>query len=724
MIVPLFFGAFSAMVLVAIGVLGVILVTYESYAKELVPPDQLDINRPSTGAKILDRNGNLLYQYIDDEQGIRKPVPLSEVSPAFLAATIATEDSSFFENPGINTKGLLRAASENIGPLLGGESLEGTGGSSITQQLVKNVYIPEDQRHERSLDRKVREIVYSIELTKRYSKAQILEWYVNQISYGGIYTGVEAASEGYFGKPAKDLTLAEASLLAGIPQSPAAYDPITSMDGSLARRNQVLDLLSRFPEVQIGDGATYTVNPDEVAAARAETPVIQPQQVNIEAPHFVLTYVFPQLEQLVGKDALLHDGLTITTSLDVNLQHQAEDSVRNWVDQFEAVSNTHNGAAIVIEPSTGQILAMVGSIDYFNQEIHGNVNNLLGLNSPGSSFKPFIYLYAMMKFGWTPGTTLQDTPVTFRESDGSTFSPENPNHKYNGNVSLRNALGNSLNVTAFKTAQALGPDNIVKFARSVGITDINGQYGPSIAIGGIDLKALDLAYAYTALANNGVLHGMDVFAPARADERDIQPVSILKITDREGATRFDINQHMIERRVAPAAQTYMITDILADPNALCITFGCGGLSVPGYKVAMKTGTSEPYDPEGPDAGKIGETWAFGYTPDYVVGMWAGNSDNAPIVNIYSTSISYRSMRDILLDAYDGRPQTPFPRPEDVVTKQSCVSVPVPQPQPQPQPQEGQPNNGDNGNGNNRPNQPEQPQQPQFTRSCTSDLGVR
>ena len=181
---------------------------------------------------------------------------------------------------------------------------------------------------------------------------------------------------------------------------------------------------------------------------------------------------------------------------------------------------------------------MVGSLDYFNESIDGNVNNLLALNSPGSSFKPFIYLYAMMKFGWTPGTTLQDTPVTFKESNGTTFSPENPNHKFNGNISLRNALGNSLNVTAFKAAQQLGPDNVVQFARTVGLTDINGQYGPSIAIGGIDLKAIDLAYAYTALANNGVLKGMDVFAPARADERDIQPVAILSITDRNGAQKF------------------------------------------------------------------------------------------------------------------------------------------------------------------------------------------
>ncbi len=224
--------------MVAIGVVGAILLfaaliaAYRGYASDLVSPEEMAVNHPSAGAKIFDRNGKLLYQYVDDKEGLRQPVPLADVSPAFLAATIATEDWNFFENPGVNHNGLFRAALENLNPLQKNkELLEGTGGSSITQQLVKNVYIPEDDRHKRSLDRKAREIVYAIELTKRYPKEQILQWYVNQISYGGIYSGVEAASEGYFGKPAKELTLAEAALLAGIPQSPAAYDPADEPGG-------------------------------------------------------------------------------------------------------------------------------------------------------------------------------------------------------------------------------------------------------------------------------------------------------------------------------------------------------------------------------------------------------------------------------------------------------------------------------------------------------------
>ena len=232
-------------------VFGAGLFMYKDYADGFVTPAELGANRPSGGATILDRNGKLLYRYIDDKDGVRKPIFLTETSAGFLAATIATEDESFFTNPGVNLKGLGRAAWENFGS--GREDGEqGTGGSSITQQLVKNLYIPEAARYERSMDRKVREIVFSVELTKRYSKEQILDWYINQISYGGVYNGVEAAAQGYFGKTAKELTLAEAALLAGIPQSPAAYDPVHHPEAAMARRSEVLDILERKGTVQIG----------------------------------------------------------------------------------------------------------------------------------------------------------------------------------------------------------------------------------------------------------------------------------------------------------------------------------------------------------------------------------------------------------------------------------------------------------------------------------------
>jgi membrane peptidoglycan carboxypeptidase len=679
----------------------VALANYRSYASELVPPDQLALNNPSMGARILDRNGTLLYEFVDDKQGIRFPVGLQDVSPVFLAATIATEDSNFFVNPGVNPKGLARAAWENFRPLTeDGELLQGTGGSSITQQLVKNVYIPEEQRHERSIDRKAREIVYSIELTKRYDKAQILEWYVNQISYGGIYTGVEAAAQSYFGKPARDLNLAEAAFLAGIPQSPAEYDPTTNLEAALARRHQVLDLMAKHESIQIGADIFYMPNLEEIEAARHAPIEIRTRSFPIQAPHFVLTYLAPQLEKIYGREALLRDGLVITTTLDLNLHNRAQEIIDRWVRTFES-SNTHNGATVVIEPHTGEILAFVGSRDYWREDIDGAVNNLLAPNSPGSSFKPFVYLTTFLKLGWNPSTIIQDSPISFRESNGTVFSPTNPNRGYVGPVSIRNALGNSLNVPAFKAALQVGVPAVVDFAKSVGITTLDGQYGPAISIGGVDLRPLDLSYAYSALANGGVMVGTEMLAPEQADERNLEPVSILRIEDRQGNVRFNIDDSRVERRVIPAEHAYLMSDILSDPGAQCMTFGCGGLNVPGYRVAVKTGTSEPYDPRGPNRGKIGETWAFGYTPDYVVGVWAGNSDNAPIVNILSTSISYRAMRDILLAAYNGRPGTPFIRPAGIVSRQVC-SPPPPQRPPQP--------------GENPPPPPQQ--------VCRDELGVR
>jgi membrane peptidoglycan carboxypeptidase len=661
-------------------VFGAGLFMYKDYADGFVTPAELGANRPSGGATILDRNGKLLYRYIDDKDGVRKPIFLTDTSPGFLAATIATEDESFFTNPGVNLKGLGRAAWENFGS--GREEGElGTGGSSITQQLVKNLYIPEASRYERSMDRKIREIVFSVELTKRYSKEQILHWYINQISYGSVYTGVESAAEGYFGKTASQLTLGEAALLAGIPQSPAAYDPVLHPEAAMERRSLVLDLLERKGTVQIGPDLFYTASPEEIAAARAEPVNIQPVAFPIDAPHFVLSYVAPQLEAIVGKDALLHDGLIITTSLDLDLQHKAQEVVQRQIANNERVSQAHNGASLVIQPKTGEILAMVGSRDYFRTDIDGTVNNLLALNSPGSTMKPFVYLSTFLNLNWSPGTTIQDAPTSYREADGSYFSPENPNKNYNGTITVRNSLGNSLNVPAFKAAAAVGIGKVVDTFRSAGLTQVDGQYGPAIAIGGIDIRALDLTYAYSVLANGGVMSGQDTFAPRTGSERTIEPIAILRIDSPTGVV-YDVNQHRIEKRIFSAEQTFMVTDILSDPRAVCITFGCGGLSVPGYKVAMKTGTSEPYDPRGPLKGKIGETWAFGYTPDYVVGAWAGNSNNAPVVNIYSTTISFPIMRETMLLAYNGQPQTQFEQPAGIVRKSTCVPGPQ-QPPPDP-----------------------------------------
>jgi len=646
---------------------------YQHYVSAFVPPDQVAINQPSLGAKVYDRNGRLLYEYVDDRDGLRQPVKLDAISDTFLAATIATEDNSFFTNPGVSVQGLARAAVENVNPFSDG-FFDGPGGSSITQQLIKNVYIPFDQRSSRSLQRKLKETTYAIELTRRYSKAQILEWYVNQISYGSVYNGVEAASRGYFGKPASELALAEAALLAGLPQSPLRYDPRSNPDAALARRNDVLDLMLRARRIQIGEDRYVDFGQDQIEAAKQEPLAIAESRFPIDAPHFVLTYVQPQLERLLGKDAVYRQGLSVYTTLDLDLQEQAQQALERWIREFENVSQSRNGAVIVIDPPTGEIRVMIGSRDYFREDIQGAVNNLVALNSPGSSFKPFVYLTSFLKLGWGPGTTIQDTPVTYREADGTVFQPQNPVvGSYQGSITVRNALGNSLNVPAFKTAQAIGVSDVVAAARKFGFTTLDGYYGPSIAIGGVDISALDLTYAYSMLANGGVRVGLPV-EPARLGDRTLEPVAVSKVKDRDGKVVFDAEEARRSEKVVPPEYAYLITSILSDPQAVCITFGCGGLNVPGYKVAVKTGTSSPFDPSGPNANKIGETWAFGYTRDFAVGVWAGNSNNAPVVNIYSTSISYRAMRDTMLGAYHGTAQTPWQQPANLERRNTCTST--------------------------------------------------
>ncbi len=648
---------------------------YESYVGGFVPPDRLAINEPSKGAQILDRNGKLLYEYVDDKDGLRQPVKLDSVAPAFLAATIATEDGSFFSNPGISFQGLARAAWENFTPFGSNPGFfNGAGGSSITQQLVKNVYIDYDDRSSRSLDRKLKEGIYAIELTRRYSKEQILEWYVNQISYGSVYNGVEAASQGYFGKHASELTLAEAALLAGIPQTPATYDPRSHPEAAMDRRNDVLDLMLRAGRIEVGEGQFIEFTAEDVAAAKQEPIAVAAGRFPIDAPHFVLTYVQPQIERIFGEGALYSQGLRVYTTLDLDLQEQAQGNLERWIKEFENTSQSRNGAMLVIEPSSGEIRVMIGSRDYFREDIQGTVNNLLALNSPGSSFKPFVYLTSFLKLGWGPGTVIQDIPTVYREANGSVFQPQNPTvGSYQGNITIRNALGNSLNVPAFRTAQDVGVSDIVAAARKYGFTTLNGYYGPAVAIGGVDIEALDLAYAYAMLANGGVMAGLPV-EPKHAGDRDLEPIAIAKVEDQSGKLLFDIKDHRQQERIVPEEYAYLISNILSDPQAECLTFGCGGLNVPGYKVAVKTGTSSPYDPSGPNANKIGETWAFGYTKDYVVGVWAGNANNAPVVNIFSTSISFRAMRDTMLAAYGGRAQTAWTQPANVEKRQVCTAA--------------------------------------------------
>lgn len=638
-------GALLAMFILGLGIAGAAglyaMNRYNDYAEDVVPPEQLIAQLPRGGARIYDRNGTFLYEFVDEYGGLRRPVPLSEIAPIMRAATVSTEDSSFYENNGLNLRGLVRAGIENFSPFGGEDLFEGSGGSSITQQLAKNVYIPQEERAERSVDRKLRETVIALELTKKYPKDQILEWYLNSISYGGIYVGIQAAAEGYFGKDAKDLTLAEASLLAGIPQSPAAYEPIENPEAAKLRQRTVLDLMVRH-------GA---VTQAEADAAFTEELVYHSKEFDIQAPHFVLGPVAQELEQRFGRDALYRGGLEVTTTIDLKLQNMGQQVIEEHVANYEETAGGHNGALMAIDPLTGQVLAYVASRDYFRDDILGRNDNIAALNSPGSTLKPFTFISTFMR-GWSTGTAIFDTPASIVDpSTGESFSPTNPTLSYHGLVPVSTALASSLNVTAFKAILYAGVDNVVSLLKQSGLTTLNDErgYGPALTLGGVDIRMDDLTYAYSVLAGEGMMRGQEPVAPHPDGERPLDPVVLLKVEDSEGKVLHEFKQPE-ERRVIGANYAYMATSILSTPSNFCLTYPANctgaGLGLFDRPSAVKTGTSEPYE----NSRAIGETWTFGYTPNLVAGVWAGNSDNSPMGGITSTSISWRAWHAFMTEA--------------------------------------------------------------------------
>ena len=633
---------------------------YDAMAADVLPPEQLIAQLPRGGARIYDRNGVFLYEFVDEFGGLRRPVALSEISPHLREATISTEDASFYTNNGLNTRGLARAGIENFSPL-NSNFLEGSGGSSITQQLAKNIYIPREERLERSVDRKLKEAVIALELTKRYSKDQILEWYLNSISYGGIYVGIQAAADGYFGKSAKDLSLAEAALLAGIPQSPAQYDPIQNPGAAKERQGYVLDLMVR-------SGA---ITPEEAERAKAEELQFKTERkFDIRAPHWVIGPVKQELEARFGTRALYQDGLEVITTIDMGLQEIGEKALEQRISDVDQQSDGHNGALYAVDARTGQVLTYIGSRDYFRDDIEGRNDNIRSLNSPGSTLKPFTYMATFMQ-GWGTSTQILDSPVSVRDpSTGQNFSPRNPSGNYVGNVSVASALGNSLNVPAFKAILFAGVDNVVNLLKQSGLTSLDqpGGYGPALTLGGVDVRLDDLAFAYTVFPNDGVLRGQQPVVRHEAGEREIDPVVLLKVTNAEGKLLYEFTKPA-EKRVVSPAFAYLITNILSDPQNTCLTFNCGGLGMPGRPSAAKTGTSEPYE----NSRAIGETWTFGYTPDLVAGVWAGNANNAPMGNILSTTISWRAWRDFMVEAHNylKLPPKNFTRPPGVLDRDTC-----------------------------------------------------
>ncbi len=608
--------------------------------------------------RILDRHGQPLYEILDPTAGRRTYISLKDISPNLVAATIATEDKEFYDHPGFDPLAIARALWQNY---RSGDTV--SGASTITQQLARALLFTPEERAERTYSRKTREIILAAEITRRYSKDEILELYLNEIYYGNLAYGVEAAAETYFGKSAKDLTLGEASFLAGLPQSPSVYDIYTNPEVTLRRQQQVLVLMFELSQaegcIKVSNSPT-PVCVDAVSATQAanemKTYPYRPLSFGAKYPHWV-NYVRTELEKQYDAQTLYRSGFVVYTTIDPVLQDRAQQLVTEQVAAMTA-NNAKNGALVAIRPSTGEILAMVGSPDFNNAAIAGQINMAVSATrQPGSAIKPITYVAAFEK-GWTPATWIWDVPSQFPDGANPPYEPKNYDGRFHGGMTVRTALANSFNIPAVKALEFVGiydnpatpeKDGMIAMAERLGITSFNRpDYGLSLTLGGGDVSLLELTSAYSVFANGG---------------KKVPPVSVLKITNFAGDVIFQYQPPEGEQ-VIRAEHAYLITSILSDNDARSWMFGRNSpLKLP-FAAAAKTGTTND----------IRDNWTLGYTPDLVTGVWVGNADYTPMVNTSGLSgaapIWSQFMQFAVPYLTNGLP-TPFARPPGIVDKVVC-----------------------------------------------------
>lgn len=623
--------------------------------------DRLTENLVVPSTKILARDGRLLYE-INDPAGLRHTtIPLKEIPRACQQATVAVEDSGFYSNPGVEVSGIVRAFWIN---LTGGEVL--SGGSTITQQVARNMLLDPQEKAQRTYTRKLRESILAWRLSQAYSKDQILELYLNQTYYGHLAHGLESASQAYFGKHARDLDLAECAMLAGIPQAPAIFDPLTNPQAAKEKQIVVLDLMLK----------NKMINDAEAKIAKDETLQYASTPFPITAPHFVF-YVWSLLEQQYPPD-VLYSGLTVTTTIDLDLTRTAHEIVNRRLktladDNDSAPHGATDSALVAIDPHSGQILAMIGSPNYFDQKNSGAVNMAIAPRQPGSAIKPITYAAAFdpalcaptptpppsvpspMGEGrgegvcpWTPATMILDVHTSFVTKEGLSYVPLNYDRNFHGPVLARDALGGSLNVPAVKALDHVGLNNMISLATRMGITTLSNadRFGLALTLGGGEVRLIDLTSAFGVFAAGGVR------TPTTA---------ILKITNARGDLIYQWTQPSSER-ILDERVSYLITDILSDNNARLATFGPNSVLQIGRPAAVKTGTTTDYR----------DNWTVGYTPELVTGVWVGNANNAPMINISGVAgagpIWHEFMRAVLL----GKPETKFDEPNGLVRMEVCA----------------------------------------------------
>lgn len=603
---------------------------YAWIAVQLPPAEELrSRSLQFATTQILDRDGNLLWEIIDPTGGRRTNVTLDRISPYLVNATLATEDRFFYLNVGVDPIAILRATFTNLS-----EKEIVSGASTITQQLARNIFLTPKERTERSLSRKLREAVLAMEINRRYTKDQILEIYFNQIYYGNHSYGVEAAAQTYFGKSARDLTLPEAAMLAGLPQSPAIYDPYHNPDGAKGRQQVVLGLMVEAGYITLAQ-----------AREAAATPVtFRDLNFPLEAPHFV-TLVREELEQNVPATYIYQAGLRVYTTLDASMQAAAEQAVERRVAEL-ADRHVTNGALIAMDPATGHILALVGSRNFRDETIDGQVNIVTSLRQPASTIKPLAYLAAFERLGWTPSTLLWDVPVEYPDANGNVYRPRNVDGQFHGPVTVRTALANSYNIPAIKTLEAIKISALKEMAYRLGISTLNREdYGLPLVLGSGEVSLLEMTNAYQAIANQGIL---------------LQPTTIQKITDNFGR-EIEPLRHP-SRRVLNEAHAYLMTHILADNQARTPDFDPDRILQIDRPAAVKTGTTNDFR----------DSWTIGYTPDIVTGVWVGNADNQPMDGVDGLTGAGHIWHDFMAAAHQALPVRDFPRPASIVEMEVCA----------------------------------------------------
>jgi penicillin-binding protein 1C len=608
--------------------------SYVWLASDLPELDDLRLQTPSI--RILDRHGRLLYEVIDE--GRHSTVSIEQIPQSCIDATVATEDAGFYHHPGFSIWGLMRAAWINI---KGGEVV--AGGSTITQQVARNQLLAPEEQQQRTLRRKLREIVLAYRLTNHYSKDDILALYLNQTYYGNLAYGIDAASRAYYGKPLETLSLGECALLAGLPQAPSVYDPLTDPGAARARQLTVLRLMEE----------NGFITHAEFEAEREQPLIFSSERFSIEAPHAVFT-AYAELEQILPPEALFSGGLDVTTTYDADWIYAAQQIASQQLatlDERDIPARATNAALVAINPHTGDVLALLGNPDYFDQVHSGSLNMAVIPRQPGSTLKPFTYaalLDPSRPDPWTAATMLLDVDTPFVTKEGESYVPVNYDGREHGPVLVREALGSSYNIPAVLALDTLGTEQLLTLLERLGITSLEDarNYDLALTLGGGEVSLIELTAAYAALANHG--------------ER-VDPHVIQTITDAQGNTVYSWQDTYPEQVIDPRV-AWLITDILSDNDARAPGFGPHSILQIGRPAAAKTGTTNDFH----------DNWTVGYTPDLVVGVWVGNTHNLPMLEVSGVSGAGPIWHSFMREVLKGRPEQEFTQPLGLVQAEVCV----------------------------------------------------